>query len=392
MNNFRRAWIIGAWQFCLVLLLMSCKKDETAQQLPPMELEVSTVEKGNGLVSKEYPASIEGIADVEIRPQVSGYLQRILVDEGAYVRAGQPLFKIEDRIYAEQYNTAKAAVSVARANLRTAKIDLDRRKELVKEKIVANLQFQQAEATYQAAQASLTQAEASAQAARINYEFCTIKAPVSGYLSRINYRLGSLIGPTGAQPVTILSDIHKVNVYFSMSESDFLNFQQINIGSTIAEKLKNSPLVDLQVADGKIYGNKGKIDAVEGQFNSNTGSITLRASFENPNTVLRAGNTGKILIKQNFNNVVLLPIASTTTIQDKIYFFSLDKNNKAVQKSIEIAGKSGTDYMVTEGMKPGERYIVSGFERLQPGIPVIPKSSSDKKAPQKNTTAAKQNG
>jgi len=384
--------MMGSWQMSLVFLLLSCKKEESVQQFPPMELEVSTVEKGNGLISKEYPASIEGIADVEIRPQVSGYLQKILVDEGSYVRAGQPLFKIEDRIYAEQYNTAKAAVSVARANLRTAKIDLDRRKELVKEKIVANLQFQQAEATYQAAQASLSQAEASAQAARINYEFCTIKAPVSGYLSRINYRLGSLIGPSGALPITILSDIHKVNVYFSMSESDFLNFQDVNIGSTVGEKVKNSPLVDLQIADGKIYGNKGKIDAVEGQFNSNTGSITLRASFENPNTVLRAGNTGKILIKQNFNNVVLLPIASTTTIQDKIYFFSLDKNNKAVQKSIEIAGKSGTDYMVTEGMKPGDRYIVSGFERLQLGMAVKPKSSADRKVVDKNTAVAKQKG
>src|SRR5690606_23022309 len=156
------------------------------------ELPVAKIEKGNGLVAKEYPASIEGVADVEIRPQVSGYLQKILVDEGAYVKAGQPLFKIDDRLYAEQYNTAKA-------NLTNAKIDLDRKKEPAKEKIVSELQVQQAQANYEAAQAVT-------QSARINYEFSTIKAPVNGYLGRINYRLGSLISPAGVQPLTMLSD------------------------------------------------------------------------------------------------------------------------------------------------------------------------------------------
>jgi membrane fusion protein (multidrug efflux system) len=131
---------------------------------------------------------------------------------------------------------------------------------------------------------------------------------------------------------------------------------------------------------------------VNGQFNSNTASVTFRVNFDNPKTILHAGNTGKILIKQNFDNVVLIPIASTTTVQDKIYVFSLDKENKTVQKSIEIAGKSGTDYMVTDGIKSGDRYIISGFERLQPGMPVIPKSSNEKKAAQKNTAADKQKG
>jgi len=387
MNNVKRKIITGSLQFCFVFLLVSCGKSEQTQQIPAMELPVMTVEKGNGLISKEYPASIEGVSDVEIRPQVSGYLQKIFVDEGAYVRAGQPLFKIEDRIYAEQYNTAKAAVSVARANLKNAKIDLERRKELVKEKIVSDIQFQQAQATYEAAQSALLQTEASAQSARVNYEFCTIKAPVSGYLSRINYRLGSLIGPAGAQPLTLLSDIHQVNVYFSMSEVDFLDFQNDNTGATIGEKIKNSTLVGLQIANGKMYGEKGKIDAVEGQFNSNTGSVSFRAKFNNPANLLRAGNTGKIVIEKNYDAVTLMPIASTTNIQDKVYVFSLDKNNKAIQKSLEIAGKSGTDYMVSSGINPGETYIVSGFERLQTGMPVIPKSANGVSAAKK--TAAR---
>nr|WP_314492018.1 efflux RND transporter periplasmic adaptor subunit [uncultured Chryseobacterium sp.] len=376
MNNLSRKFISGSVIVCGLFILQSCNKNEQPPQFPPMELPVSKVEQGNGLVSKEYPASIEGVTDVEIRPQVSGYLHKVYVDEGAYVRAGQPLFQIDSRMYAEQYNTAKAGVSVARANLANLKIDLDRRKELVKERIVSNIQIQQAQAAYDGAKASLTQAEATAQSARINLEFCTIKAPVSGYLSRINYRLGSLISPAGIEPITVLSDSHQVNVYFSMSENDFLTFQNSQVGSTIAEKIQKSPMVGLQIADGHLYEEKGKIDAVEGQFNSSTGSVTFRAKFNNPKSIIRGGNTGKIVIDQNFDNVTLFPIASTVNIQDKVYIFSLDKDNKAVQKAIEVSGKSGTNYMVTNGIKAGETYIVSGFERLQPGMPVVPKPAN----------------
>lgn len=380
MNNLNRNYISNVIKVCCVFLLLSCKNtDQQAVQFPPMELPVTKVEQGNGLVSREYPASVEGVADVEIRPQVSGYLKQIYVDEGAYVRAGQPLFKIEDRIYMEQYNTAKAAISVARANLTNAKIDLDRRKELVKEKIVANVQFQQSQAAYEAAKASLDQAEAAAQSARINLEFSIIKAPVSGYLSRINYRLGSLIGPTSIEPITFLSDSHQVNAYFSMSEVDFLSFQETHEGSTLAEKIKNSPMVGLQIANGKMYEQKGKLDAVDGQFNANTGSVTFRAKFDNSKNLLKAGNTGKIIIDQNYDNVILIPIASTTAVQDKIYIFTLDSQNKAVQKSLEVIGKSGVNYMVTSGIKSGETYVVSGFERLQAGMPVVPQGQGKKK-------------
>ena len=379
MNNLNRNFISNTVKVCGIFLLLSCKNtDQQPAQFPPMELPVSIIEKGNGLVSREYPASIEGVADVEIRPQVSGYLKQIYVDEGAYVRAGQPLFKIEDRIYAEQYNTAKAAISVARANLMNAKIDLERRKELVKEKIVSNIQFQQSQATYEAAKATLNQAEATAQSAKINLEFSTIKAPVSGYLSRINYRLGSLIGPSSVDPITYLSDSHQINAYFSMSESDFLSFQDTHIGSTLSEKIKNSPLVGLQIANGKMYDQKGRLDAVDGQFNANTGSVTFRAKFDNSKNMMKAGNTGKIIIDQKYDEVILIPIASTTTVQDKVYVFTLDKQNKAVQKSIEVLGKTGLNYMVTSGINPGETYVVSGFERLQAGMVVVPKGAKKK--------------
>jgi len=366
-----------------VVLLVSCGKKQEQQNFPPTELPVQVVSNGNGLVTREYAASIEGVTDVEIRPQVSGYLQKILVDEGAFVKAGQALFKIDDRLYAEQYNTAKAAVAATKANLVNVKIDLDRRKELVKENIVSDLQLQQAQATYDAARAAVAQAEAAAQAAKINYDFCTVTAPVSGYLSRINYRLGSLIGPAGVQPLTTLSDNHQLNVYFSMSETDFLAFQKQYEGNSIQEKIKNAAPVGLQISDGSIYDVKGKIDAVEGQFNPKTGSVSFRAKFDNPKGLLRAGNVGKIIIDQNYQDVVLIPIASTFNIQDKVYVFSLDKENKAVQMPIEILGKSGTNYMIKSGLSAGTSYITTGFERLQPGMPVIPIKPDNSKTTQK---------
>ncbi len=372
----------------ILLFLASCGNNQQQMEMPPAEVPVEKVKVGLGITKREYPASIQGVADVEIRPQVSGYLHKILVDEGAYVRAGQVLFKIDDRVYMEQYNTAKAAVLAARANQTTVRIDLDRKKEMVREGIISDLQLKQAQASYEAAAATLAQAEAAAQAAKINYDFCTIKAPVSGYLGRMPYRLGSLIGASSAEPLTVLSDARQVNVYFNMSEVDFIQFQEKHQGNSIHEKMKNAPEVDLMIANGSIYPQKGRIDAIDGRFNETTGSVTFRAKFDNQQGALRAGNTGKIVIEQHYDNVLLIPIASTMSIQDQVYAFCLDKENKIVQKAIDVLGKYGTDYMISSGISEGDVYIVSGFERLQPGMTVVPQKV-DGHAPVEhvNTTA-----
>lgn len=370
-----------------LLFLSACGSGGPQQmEMPPMELPVAKAEKGEGLVAREYPASIEGVTDVEIRPQVSGYLQRIAVDEGGYVQQGQVIFKIDDRPYQEQYNTAKAAVAVAKANVANVKIDLERRREMVKEGIVSDLQLHQAQASYDAAEASLLQAQAAAQSAKINLDFCSIKAPVSGYLGRIPYRLGSLIGPTSPEALTVLSDARQVNVYFNLSEVDFMAFQQKYTGNNITEKLKNSEEIGLMVASGDMYAQKGKIDAVDGRFNATTGTVTFRAKFDNAGGLLRAGNTGKVVMEQRYDDILLLPVSSTMSIQDKVYVFTLDKDNKVVQKPLTIVGKSGSNYMVSDGLSAGDTYVVSGFERVQPGMSIVPQGEaaaapSEKAAP-----------
>lgn len=375
IQNLRKALAVVVCAPFFITVLTSCGgREPDGTQNAEMELPVATINTGDAVITQKYAGSIEGVVNVEIRPQVSGYLQKIYVDEGSFVRQGQPLFKIDERVFVEQYNSAKGALLAAKANLTNAKLEVDKRNELVKNKIVSDLQITQAKASYQAAEAAVAQAEAALQSAQINLDFCTIKAPVSGYTGRIPYRLGSLISASQATALTILSDVHEVYVYFSMSENDFVAFQNRYKGSSMEEKLTNVPPVKLQLSDGTEFAEAGRLNAVEGQFDRNTGSITLRAVFPNAKGLLRSGNTGKVLIDQQYAQVALVPIASTSSIQNKVYVFKLDKGNKVIQQAIEVSGKSGLNYMVAQGVQAGDRIVSSGFERLQPGMIVKPQT------------------
>jgi membrane fusion protein (multidrug efflux system) len=247
---------------------------------------------------------------------------------------------------------------------------VDRKKELFRNKMVSDIQVKEAEASYNAARGAVSQSLSSIESAKINLNFSTIKASVSGYIGRFNYRLGSLLTPTNQEPITLLSDIHQVYTYFSLSENDFNQFQKQNVGSSVDDIIKNTPAVSLLLSGGEKYVETGRIDAVDGQFNKTTGAITLRAKFNNPNNLLRSGNTGKIVLDQFYSNVILLPVASTRAIQDKLFVFTI-KNGKAVQLPIEVSGKTGANFIVSKGLKAGDQYIVTGFDRLQPGTPVV---------------------
>lgn len=378
MQQSIRIWSSYASIF---LLLSGCGQGNSNQswEQAPLELPFATVQQGAALIPKEYAASIEGVANVEIRPQLSGYLNKIYVDEGDYVSAGQPLFKIDDRVYQEQKRTAEAALLTAKAHLLTANINLERKKELVSSNVVTNIQIQEAQANYNAAQGAVAQAQSAIESAKINIDLSTINAPVSGYIGRFDCRLGSLLSPSNPHAITVLSDISQVNVYFSMSENDFVLFQKEYKGNSVDEKLRNAPPISLITSDGNKYKLEGKIDAIDGQFNKNTGSIILRAKFNNPKTLLRSGNTGKVVLVQKNQNAVLVPIASTLSVQDKVFVFSIDKENKAVQLPLQISGKSGQNFIVTEGIEPGDKYIVSGFQRLKNGDSVIEQTATSAK-------------
>lgn len=227
------------------LFLSSCGSKAGQEQAggtppPAPEIPVIAVQEQSAVTFNEYSAAIEGRVNVDIRPQVEGYLDKIFVDEGAYVKAGQPLFKINDRVYQEQLNTANAAMEAAKATLRTAQIEVNKIKPLVQNKVVSEVQLSTAEANYNQAQAAVSQAKSTIASAKINIGFTLIKAPISGFIGKIPKRVGNLISKGDQEPMTTLSDTKDVYAYFSMSEPAFLQFNAQIKGANMAEKLKNS--------------------------------------------------------------------------------------------------------------------------------------------------------
>lgn len=361
-----------------IVLLQSCSKAaESTNQAPPApELPVYTVITSPATTYQEFPTALEGKNNVEIRSQVDGYLDRIYVEEGAYVRAGQPLFKIDSRAYGEQMNMAQANLQAANANIQKAKVEVDRLQPLVAAKVVSDVQLKTAKANLAAAVAAASQAKASVGNAKINVGFTTITAPVSGYIGRIPYKKGSLISRTDPNPLTLLSDISEIYAYFSLSELDFIAFQNKYPGATLEEKLKNMPLVELVIADNSIYPEKGKMSIVDGQFDKTTGAISVRAEFPNPKGLLRTGNTGRVRMPQMLSNAVVIPQESTFEIQDKTYVYVVGKDQKVTSKPVKISGKTESYYFISEGLSSGEKIVFTGLGSLRDGASIKPKAIS----------------
>ncbi|GAB3879029.1 efflux RND transporter periplasmic adaptor subunit [Hymenobacter segetis] len=355
------------------VLLAGCAEQQAPQQaLAPPALPVQALHTGTAITYQDYPASIEGVVNVEIRPQVAGVLDRILVDEGAAVRKGQPLFKINDAPYREQLNNAVAAQQAAAGAVTSAQVEVDRYAPLVQNKVVSEVQLKTAQAALTVAQANLQRAKAAVNSARINLGYTTITAPVSGFLGRLQTKQGSLVGPTDAQALTQLSDVHEVHTYFALGEDDFITFRNQYAGRTLQEKLRHLPPVALVLSDQSTYPTRGKVDVVAGQFDRTTGSVTLRATFPNADGLLRSGNTGTIRLALPHPNVLLVPAAATIEMQDKVFVYAVGDSNRVRRRAITIQGKNGANYLVSEGVKNGDRIVLQGVDHLQEGQIIQP--------------------
>ena len=369
----------------LALLLYSCSpKPQTAVVPPPPSLPVATIISGTETTYQEYPASIEGSVNVEVRPQVSGSLDKVFVDEGAFVNAGQPIFKINDQPYRAQLNNALASQHAAEAAEANAQLEIDKLTPLVQNKVVSEYQLKTAKATYDVAKANIEQAKANVSTAQINLGYTLIKAPVSGYIGRLQKKQGSLVAPADAEALTLLSDVHDVHVYFSLGEKDFVSFKEQYPGETLKDKLKQLPAVELLLADNSEYTKQGKIDMIDGQFDKNTGAITLRASFPNQQGLLRSGNTGKIRLSLQHKNALIVPESATVDMQDKVFVFTVGDSSKVKKQAITIVGKNGNNYLVKDGVKVGDQIVLSGIDHLQEGMVIHPE-----KAPEKTAAIAK---
>ncbi len=369
----RKYLLLSAFLVAAAVYLSGCSQAQGTQAaMPPQSLPVLPIKSSEATTYLEYSAAIEGKTNVEIRPQVSGYLDKIYVEEGAYVTAGQPLFKINDRPYDEQVNNAQANVLAAKANMEKASIEVNRLTPLVQNNVVSDVQLKAAQAAYDAAKAQVSQAEAAGNNAGINLGYTLMKAPVSGYVGRMPFKVGALVGKGEAQPLTVLSDVKEVYAYFGMSENDFLKFTSQFPGKSISEKIKALPLVELQLADKSIYASKGRIELMEGQFDRSIGAITFRATFPNTEGLLRSGITGKVRIPQGNSGLIPVPQTSTYEIQDRVFVYIVGDSNKVVGKQIHIVNKTTDYYLVDKGVQAGDKIVFAGMDRLQDGAVINP--------------------
>jgi membrane fusion protein, multidrug efflux system len=341
-------------------------------------LPVLTVSSGAASTYQDYPASVDGVVDVEIRPQVSGILQRVYVDEGAYVHAGDPLFRIDEAPYREKLNNAVARLHAAEGSLINAQLEVDKLTPLVEAKVVADIQLRTAKSSAAVVQANIEQAKADIATAQIDVGYTLIKAPVSGYIGLLPKKQGNLVAPGDGMPMTTLSDVHVVHAYFAMGEDDFILFKARYPGTTLADKIRLLPPVTLVLSNDSIYDQKGRIELIDGQFDKNTGAITFRATFPNAQGLLRAGNTGKVRLGMEYTNQVIVPQQATLELQDEVFVFFVGDSNKVSKRAIGIAAVSGNNYLVNDGLKAGDRIVFKGFEHLHEGDKIQPDPASSK--------------
>lgn len=327
-----------------------------APELPVLSVDTTTAE-----TTRDYAAQLEGKENVDVRSQVEGYLDKVFVEEGSYVTAGQPLFKINDRAYQAQLDKDLASLRAAQSAEANAALEVEKIKPLSENKVVSDIQLKTALTTLQTAKANVEQAKAAVAASQVNVGFTLIKAPVSGYIGRIPKRTGNLINSSDATPLTTLSDISKVYAYFSMSENDFIAF---------SKQLKNLPAVDLILSNGEVYSYKGRIEMADGQFNKTTAAISIRATFPNPERLLRSGNTGKVRVNQITPHVILIPQAATMEMQDKRFVYKLDTDNVAKRQAVITAGSMGDNFIIIDGLHPGDHIITAGTETITEGTAI----------------------
>ena len=351
--------------------IASCgKKEEQAQQPQgPMPFAVEKVSRQDAVVFQEYTANLEGRQNVEIRPKVNGFIQKIYVDEGQQVRKGQLLFKLET-------NTLNQDAAAAKASVNAAQVEVDRLKPLVDRNIISPVQLE-------TAKAKLAQAKSAYGSVAANIGYGTIVSPVDGFVGSLPFKEGALVSMTSEQPLTTVSDTRVMRAYFSLNEKQMIDFAKTFKGESLAAKLKNVPQVSLLLADNSEYDIKGKIETINGQADPETGTTQFRAEFNNPQAILRSGGTGIVRIPVESKNAILVPQNAVIDMQGKQMVYVVGQGNKVKSRIINTGGTSGLNFIVTSGLEEGETIVVEGASKMKDDMPIVPQP----RAAQKPATA-----
>ncbi len=381
---------IALWVLTAVVLT-SCGSKSKQMGEASNDFAVETVQTTTADLKTSYPATIKGMQDIEIRPKVSGYLVKLLVDEGSTVRKGQPLFLIDSEQYRAAVKAAKAQVKVCKANIATQKLTVENKRMLFKQNIISSYDLQMAENTLTSYEAQLAAAQAQLQSAQDNLSWCTVTSPADGVVGSIPYRVGSLVSAQSAEALTTVSNISKMYVYFSMTEKQLLALTREAGGINAA--IKKMPAVSLVLSDGSTYSQSGTISTVSGVIDSSTGSVQMRATFDNAQHVLRSGGTGSILVPTHSNDAIMVPQSATFDVQDKKFVYVVNNDKSVATREITVLPQNdGQTYVVASGLRSGERIVVDGVNQLKNGQKINPITRAQLQANQKKEQQAMKDG
>ncbi len=329
---------------------------------------MATIEKGNLTFYKELPATVKGINDVDIYPQVSGTITEICFTEGMPVKKGQVLFKINPTIYEARYEKAKANVANARAAVSTARFSKEAKESLLKKSAVSKYDTVSAQNTYDAAVATLDEMEAELKSAKEDLDNTVIKSPVNGVLGMSDVRVGALVSSNMSTPLVSVSDNSYVRAYFSLSEKSVLFLKKLDEEDSSSDNDDNRYYtVKFRLADGEEYKFKGYIDAFSGVVDKTTGAVTVRATFPNAYGLIQSGGSGSVIIPIELKDEIIIPQTATYELQNKIFVYRF-VDGKAVATAIKLMSvNDGTSYVVTEGLNVGDVIVTDGAGLLRDG-------------------------
>lgn len=381
---------IALWVLTAVMLT-SCGSKSNKMGEASNDFAVETIQTTTADLKTSYPATIKGMQDIEIRPKVSGYLVKLLVDEGATVRKGQPLFLIDSEQYRATVKAAKAQIRVCRANIATQKLTVDNKRMLFKQNIISSYDLKMAENTLASYEAQIAAAEAQLQSAQDNLRWCTVTSPADGVVGSIPYRVGSLVSGQSAEALTTVSNISKMYVYFSMTEKQLLALTREAGGVNAA--IKKMPAVSLVLSDGTTYSQSGTISTVSGVIDPSTGSVQMRATFDNAQHILRSGGTGSILIPTHASDAIMVPQSATFDVQDKKFVYVVNADKTVATREITVLPQNnGQTYVVASGLRAGERIVIDGVNQLKNGQKINPITPAQLKANQAKEQKAMKDG
>ena len=345
------------------LLLASCGGGGGRPNFGDNEYPVVTVGTSSTQMQTTYPATIKGVQDVQICPKVQGFITQINVKEGQTVGAGQVLFVLDNVTYQAQVRQAQASVNTAQASCNTAKLSYENSQKLYENKVIGDFELQSATNSYEQAKAGLSQAQASLANAKEMLSFCYVKSPAAGVVGTLPFKKGALVNT--ASVLTTVSNNSSMEVYFSLTEKDALSMSQSSLGEM--------PSVQLQLADGTIYGHEGKVTKMSGVIDPTTGSIQMIALFSNPDRVLKSGGPGVIIIPRSNSSAIIIPQSCVSEVQNKKFVYLLTKDNKVKYTEIKVDPQNdGNNYIVTEGLKVGDKYVTNGITKLTDGMEIVP--------------------